>query len=115
MSKVDFDNIGLAQAAGIVQSWESFSQRTGFKMCKHSIATMFTDRLKLKEPNEYPTMDTREKFEAKLEKDIEEVLAAADASYRRSGITNIELVYTLAEGLNLDEVETAAVVLGTKF
>jgi len=42
-------------------------------------------------------------------------MAAEDISYKRSGITNIELVYTLAEGLNLDEVETATVILGTKF
>ena len=115
MSKVDFDNIGLAQAAGIVQSWESFAQRTGFKMCKHTIAAMFDNRLKLKEPNEYPSIESRLKFEEKLEKDMEAVMAAEDISYKRSGITNIELVYTLAEGLNLDEVETATVILGTKF
>jgi len=36
-------------------------------------------------------------------------------SLERSELTTVELVYTLAEGLNLDEVETAAVILNSKF
>ena len=47
MSKIDFQNEGLSDVAGIVQSWESFKQRTGFKMCKHTIAIMFNDNLKV--------------------------------------------------------------------
>ncbi len=115
MSKVDFENVGMSQAAGVVQSWESFKQRTGLKLCKHTIASMFGERLKLKEPSEYPSLQARETFEAKLEKDMASISSKASAGYKRSGITNMELVYTLAEGLNLDEVETAAVILGTKF
>ena len=115
MSKVDFDNVGLAEAAGVIQSWESFKQRTGFKMCKHTIASMFEERLKLKEPNQYPSLEAREKFEERLKKDISESHANSTLSYSRSGITNKELVFTLSEGLNLDEVETASVILGTKF
>jgi len=84
-------------------------------MCKHTIASMFEERLKLKEPNQYPSLEAREKFEERLKKDISESHANSTLSYSRSGITNKELVFTLSEGLNLDEVETASVILGTKF
>ena len=115
MSKIDFQNEGLGEVAGIVQSWETFKQRTGFKMCKHTIAVMFNDNLKIKEPNSYPSLETRLKFEATLEKDMEENWSQRDNSFKRTGLTNMELVYTLAESLNLDEVETASVLLETKF
>ena len=115
MGKVDFQNRGLANAAGIVQSWETFAQRTRFKMCKHTIASMFIERLKVVEPSQYPSVDAREQFEEKLAKDIEKVVDELVMSLERSELTTVELVYTLAEGLNLDEVETAAVILGAKF
>ena len=86
-----------------------------FKMCKHSIAAMFIERLKLKEPNTYPTLDAREDFEAKLEKDMAEVGDEFNASYRRGGITALEVIFSLAQGLNLDDVELAYVVLNSTF
>ncbi len=115
MSKIDFQNEGLSEVAGIVQSWETFKQRTGFKLCKHTIAIMFNDNLKVKEPNTYPSLDTRLNFEANLEKSMEENWSQRNNSFKRTALTNMELVYTLAEGLNLDEVETASVLLETKF
>ena len=84
-------------------------------MCKHSIAAMFIERLKLKEPNTYPTLDAREDFEAKLEKDMAEVGDEFNASYRRGGITALEVIFSLAQGLNLDDVELAYVVLNSTF
>ena len=42
-------------------------------MCKHSIAAMFIEKIKVKEPNKYPTIEARENFEAKLNDDIAEV------------------------------------------
>ena len=47
--------------------------KLGFKMCKHTIAAMFIDKLKVKEPNSYPTAEARENFEEKLRTEIEEV------------------------------------------
>ena len=46
----------------------------GFKMCKHSIAAMFIDKIKVKEPNTViQQSEAREDFEEKLKKEIEEV------------------------------------------
>ena len=86
-----------------------------FKMCKHSIAAMFIDRIKVKEPNTYPTIDAREAFEEKLLEEIAEVAEEFNVSYKRGGITALEVVFALAQGLNLDDVETAYVVLNSNF
>ena len=87
----------------------------GFKMCKHSIAAMFIDRIKVQEPNKYPTVEAREDFEEKLKKEIAEVADEFAVSYERGGITTLEVIFALAQGLNLDEVETAYVILNSNF
>ena len=115
MSQRDYDTIGLNKAAGIIESWESREHRMSFKMCKHSIAAMFIDKIKVKEPNSYPTIDAREQFEEKLAKEIAEVADEFRASYRRGGITALEVIFALAQGLNQDDVETAYVVLNSNF
>jgi len=113
--KGTFDQIGLSQAAGRIESWESREHQMSFKMCKHTIAAMFIENLKVKEPNSYPTLDSREAFEEKLEKDIAEVGEEFISSYKRGGLTTLEVVFALAQGLNLDEVETAYVILNSNF
>ncbi len=113
--RADFDQVGLSQAAGRIESWESREHRMSFKMCKHSIAAMFIEKLKVKEPNSYPTLDAREAFEEKLDKDIAEVGDEFIASYKRGGITTLEVIFALAQGLNLDETETAYVLLNSTF
>lgn len=111
----DFDQTGLASAAGQVESWESRKHQMSFKMCKHSIAAMFIENLKVKEPNSYPTLDAREAFDKKLNDDISEVGDEFISSYKRGGITVLEIVFALAQGLNLDEIETAYVLLNSNF
>ena len=111
----DFDQIGLGKAAGAIESWETRDDRMSFKMCKHTIAAMFIENLKVKEPNSYPTIDARESFEEKLEADMAEVGEEFISSYRRGGITTLELIFALAQGLNLDEVELAYVLLNSNF
>lgn len=111
----DFDQLGLATAAGRVESWETREHRMSFKMCKHSIASMFIEKLKVQEPNTYPSIDAREAFEKKLDDDIAEVGDEFISSYKRGGITTLEIVFALAQGLNLDEVETAYVILNSSF
>jgi len=115
MSESDFRALGINQAAGIVQSWESKYHRNGYRMCKHTISTMFVDKLKTKEPNSYPTVETRIKFEEKLEKDIAETNEQFIPSVERSGISTVELVHSLGDGLNLDDVEMAYVLLNTEY
>ena len=111
----DFDSLGRNQAAGKIESWETKEHKMGFKMCKHSIAAMFIEHLKVKEPNQYPTQDAREGFEEKLRKEIGEVAEEFKYSYERGGITTLEIIFALAQGLNLDDVETAYVILNSNF
>ena len=113
--RADYDQVGLGQAAGKIESWETREHQMGFKMCKHTVAAMFINNLKVKEPNTYPTLEARDAFEEKLDKDIAEVGEEFSASYKRGGLTTLEVVFALAQGLNLDEVETAFVVLNSKF
>ena len=115
LGQKDFNAIGKNQAAGAIESWESREHRMGFKMCKHSIAAMFIEKIKVKEPNSYPSMESRIKFEAKLEADIAEVANEFRASYERGGITTLEIIFALAQGLNLDDVELAYVILNSNF
>jgi hypothetical protein len=111
----DLTGTGLQQAAGRIESWESREHKMSFKMCKHSIASMFIEHIKTQEPNKYPTLDTRLAFEEKLKKEMDEVGEEFVASYKRGGITALEIVFAMAQGLNLDDVELAYVVLNSKF
>ena len=115
MGQSDYQGSALQQAAGRIESWESREHRMGFKMCKHSIAAMFIDKIKVKEPSEYPSLDAREVFEDKLSKEMNEVGDRFNSSYRRGGITSLEVVFALAQGLNLDDVELAYVILNSNF
>ena len=113
--RADFDQIGLAKAAGAIDSWQKREDRMSFQMCKHTVAAMFINQIKVKEPSSYPTVDAREAFESKLESDIAEVGEEFIASYERGGITTLEIIFALAQGLNLDEVELAYVILNSNF
>ena len=115
LGQTDYNAIGKNQAAGAIESWESREHRMGFKMCKHSIAAMFIEKIKVKEPSSYPSMESRIKFESKLEADIAEVANEFRASYERGGITTLEIIFALAQGLNLDDVELAYVILNSNF
>ena len=115
LSPSTYDKQGQIGAAGFLQSWEREERKLGFKMCKHTIAAMFIDKLKVVEPNAYPTVDSRLKFEEKLSKEIDEVEARFVDSYKRSGITTLELVFALGQGLNLDDIEIAMVILGSSY
>ena len=76
---------------------------------------MFINRLRVEEPNTFPSVETRKKFEEKLGKDIREVAMEFRAQLERSEITTVEIVFALAEALNLDEVELGYVLLTSNF
>jgi len=115
LGQKDLTGEGLQAAAGRIESWESREHRMSFKMCKHSIAAMFLDRIKVQEPSTYPTIDSREKFEEKLKVEMAGVGARFQGAYTRGGITTIELIFALGQGLNLDDVELAYIILNTNF
>ena len=115
MSRFDFEGLTNNQTAGLVQSWETREHKMSFKMCKHTIASMFIERIKIKEPSEYPTIDARVKFEEKLRKEVDERGYKFKQSYKRGGITSLEVIFALAEGLNLDDTETAYVIFNSNF
>ena len=110
-----FESLATNQAAGVTEGWDTLQGRMQFKMCKHSIAAMFIERLKVKEPNSYPTVEARIAFEQKLSNDIATNSAEFKESYKRGGITLIELVFALAQGLKLDDTELAYILFNTDF
>lgn len=115
MGKADYEASGIFRVAGLVESWESTEHKMSFKMCKHTIAAMFVERIKVKEPNKYPTLEAREAFDKKLKLEIEDVGREFNLSYKRGGITGLEIIFALAQGLNLDDVELAYALFNNNF
>ena len=115
MSPTDYEMQGRSQVAGKATSWERTKDKFRFKMCKHTIAARFIEHIKTKEPNEYPTIEVRDNFDEKLSKEIKEVSDRFVSSYKRGDITTLELIFSLGQGLNLDDVEIAYILFGTKF
>ena len=76
---------------------------------------MFINKIRVQEPNTFPSVDTREKFEAKLAADIREVADEFNAQLKRSEMTTVEIIYALAEALNLDAIELGYVLLTSNF
>ena len=110
-SRTDYNSIGVNTAAGKMQSWQTNEQRNSFNVCKHSIASMFKDHLKLQEPNTYQTQAAREEFGRKLEQDMEEQIRIFQEAYARGGISLLEVVFAMGESLNYDEIDLAYIVL----
>ena len=110
-----YKQLGISQAAGTAASWETLDYRSSHRMCKHSVASHFIDRIKVREPKGYPTTEARESFEKKLEEDIQEVAAEFMDQLRRSEITTLEIIAALAAGLNLNDTELASVIINSNF
>jgi hypothetical protein len=115
MGKKDYEGIGTDSAAGVMQSWQNNRAAASYKLCKHVVASMYDEHLKLQEPNTYQSVDAREEFGRKLSADIKEVPKEFYESYARGGINTLEIVFALAQGLNYNEIETASLVLNAKF
>jgi hypothetical protein len=109
-----FNEGALTQIGGIVQSWATPEYKLSYKQCKHSIAARFIERNKTKEPNSYPSFSSRQRFEAKLKSEINDIGEEFRLSYERSGLSTLEIVFAMAEALNLDDAELAFVVLNSK-
>jgi len=115
VSSDSYDKLGTLEAAGIVQSWETKKYRSSYRICKHTVAAMFINKLKVQEPKSYPSFDSRNKFEQRLKKDMDEIVEEFQSQLKRSGITTAEIIFMLAQGLNLDDIETAYVMLNSNF
>ena len=111
----DYQLAGIGRVATIVQSWATSEYRKGFKICKHTIAAMFINKLRVEEPNDFPAFEGRTEFEEKLAKDISEVVDEFTAQLERSEITTVEIIYALAEALNLDDIELGYVLATSRF
>ena len=96
-----YDIAGVNQAAGIANSWATEAYKRSFKICKHTIAAMFINKLRVEEPNTFPSAESRAKFEAKFKTDVREVAEEFLSQIERSEITTVEIVFALAEALNL--------------
>ena len=76
---------------------------------------MFINKLRVEEPNDFPAFEGRTEFEAKLAADISEVVDEFTAQLERSEITTVEIIYALAEALNLDDIELGYVLATSRF
>jgi hypothetical protein len=76
---------------------------------------MFINKIRVQEPSQIPSVESRETFEPKLAADIQEVAFEFNEMLKRSEITTVEIVYALAEALNLDDVELGYVLKTAKF
>ena len=110
-----YEGAGFTRASGIAESWATLGYKKSYKVCKHTIASMFINKIRVEEPNTFPSSDTREKFEEKLSADIREVVFEFRAQLERSEITTVEIIFALADALNLDEVELGYVLLTSNF
>ena len=110
-----FTEGALVQVAGVAESWATRDYQRSYKQCKHTIAAQFIERIKTKEPNSYPSIGSRIKFEAKLKEEIADVGAEFQLSYERAGITFLELIFSMALSLNMDDAELAYVILNTNY
>ena len=110
-----FTEGALVQVAGVIESWATRDYQRSYKQCKHTIAAQFIERIKTKEPNSYPSIGSRIKFEAKLKEEIADVGAEFQLSYERAGITILELIFSMALSLNMDDAELAYVILNTNY
>tara|TARA_R100001224_G_C4027958_1_gene151645 strand:- start:2295 stop:4217 length:1923 start_codon:yes stop_codon:yes gene_type:complete len=109
----EFDEIGANLVAGKVASWASEEYQLSYKICKHTIAALRIHNYSVIEPNDYSTTDRRKDFSDKLNQDMSNALDVYNKSYKRSGISVSEVVFSLSQGLNLDTIETAYVVLNS--
>ena len=109
-----YDGVNIGQASGIIESWEDRRYKMSYKTCKHSIASLFLDGVKTIEPGDYPSGESRIRFEEKLEKEMAAVDGKFEQSYKRGGITELEIVFSMAHGLNLNDTELAYLVLDSQ-
>ena len=110
-----FDSGGILKVAGIINSWADEAYKRDFKLCKHTIAAMFINKIRVQEPNTVPSYETRLKFEEKLTADIDEVAQEFGEMLRRSEVTTVELIFSLAEALNMDDVELGYLMQNANF
>ena len=110
-----YTEAGILKVAGIIESWGDMRYKRGFKLCKHTVAAMFIDKIRVEEPNTFPSVESRKVFEEKLKQDIEDINAEYINLLKRSEITTVEIVYSLAEALNLDDVELGYVMQTASF
>ena len=108
-----WQGLGVEQVSGKLSSWETAEHRLGLRICKHAIAARFIEKIKVIEPSQYPSLETRLKFEEKLQEEINKFSYDFRLSYRRSQLSLTEIVFALAQGLNLDGIETAYVLFNT--
>ena len=90
LGKERFDGLGVNNAAGIIESWESKSESQGATRCASTRwHAMFIDHLKVKEPSHsYPSIETSKGLRGdKLKADIAEVQDRFYLSLERGEIT----------------------------
>lgn len=114
--------------AGNAIQWLDSRYETSFKNCKHTIAAMYEFGLQVREPDEIPTENNREKFLEKLYEEREQFdyLKVNPGSVQRGEISNFDIGLSMLNSVNIPstnpsrlletpdaEVETAIIPVTT--
>ena len=102
-----WEGLGVDQYAGKFTTWETAEHKYGLRLCKHAIAARFIEDIHMTEPSKYPSYESRLKFEEKLQAEVKELSEDFHLTARRSQLSVSEIVFSLAQGLNLNGIETA--------
>lgn len=110
----DIEGMSFAMA-GIINSWKTAHDKLDFKCCKHSIAGMFIDDLKVVEPSTYPTYEGRVQFEEVLNKQTDDAEAEITSiSTERAELRLTDFIYTIGQLMQKSDSEVASIILGRR-
>ena len=101
--------------SGIINTWKTARDEFDFHTCKHTIARMFVDELKVVEPSTYPVAESRIKFEEQLEKQTETAeFEIISASPERAEISLLDFLYTIGQLVQKTDTEVGSIMLGRR-
>ena len=103
------------ELSGIINSWKTARDKFDLRCCKHTIAGMFIDDLKVVEPSTYPVAESRIKFEEELSKQMDKAEAEiTSVSTERSEISLLDFIYTIGQLVQKTDTEVGSIMLGRR-
>ena len=103
------------EMSGIINSWKTARDKYDLRCCKHTIAGMFLDELRVIEPSSYPVADSRIKFEEQLAKEMEKAITEiTSVSTERAEISLLDFIYTIGQLVQKSDTEVGSIMLGRR-
>jgi hypothetical protein len=103
------------EMSGIINSWKTAHDNLDFQCCKHTIAGMFVDDIKVIEPSSYPSVETRIKFNEELEKQTKTAeTEITSISTERAELRLTDFLYTIGQLIQQSDTQVASIMLGRR-